>query len=113
MALVPLFYQLCILSGDLRIKHARPPFASEIRQQLCVVLLVQRKAREVPGTSRKPSVSHVIWATCMDHESANCEREAIAHSGTEAEEQHYMKSNNGRNGHVLFKVSIHFLQCHL
>lgn len=50
VVLVPLFYQLCILPGDLRIKHARPLFASEIRQQLCVVLLVQRKAREQVGS---------------------------------------------------------------
>lgn len=37
----------------------------------------------------------------------------MAHSDSEAEEQQYMKSNNGRDGHVLFKVSICFLQCHL
>lgn len=43
------------------------------QQQLCALLLVQR-----PGStwkSRKPSVSHVIWATGMNHEPVNCGRE--------------------------------------
>lgn len=73
VVLVPLFYQLCILPGDLRIKHARPLFASEIRQQLCGCFTCTKKGQ---GTSGKPSVSHVIWASCMDHELANCGREA-------------------------------------
>lgn len=35
--------------------------------------------------------------------------QAVAHSGSEAEEQQYMESNNGRNRHALFKVSTTFV----
>lgn len=30
--------------------------------------------------------------------------QALAHSGTEAEEQQYMKGNNGRDGHALLRI---------
>lgn len=73
------------------------------------------KGQEVPGTSRKPSVPRVTWATCTNHEKVNCGREAKPwHTrALRPKSSSTWSAKNSRNGHVLFKVSVCFVQCHL